>query len=109
VFFKAVLPCYNLLPSQVDVNIQQRVTKPFTRTKFTLGLTVCLWNITPKKVYGGLIKTFENMELINQYLFDHNTVSLLFYSRFFLLVENQSIFLSSGTLLGVYGWYIKSP
>lgn len=36
-FFKAFLPSCNLLPSQVDVNIQQHVTKHSTGIKFTLG------------------------------------------------------------------------
>lgn len=105
-FFKTVLISCNFLPSEVYVNIQHLVTESFTGTKFILGLTVCLSHITPKNILGDMMKTSENVKLINQYLFDHNTMSLLFYSRCFLLVEKESIFLS---MLLVHGCCIKSP
>lgn len=68
---------------------------------------MCLSNITTQNVFGGMIKTSENMEFINHYVFDHSMVTLLFYSKCFL-VENQTTFLSSGMLLRVCGFHIKS-
>lgn len=109
VYLITILPPWNLLSSLVDINIQQHITKPFAGTKFTLRLTAYLSTITAKNISGGMIKTPENKELINQYLFDHNTMSLLLWSRCLLLEENQLIFLISGLLLGICGYNIESP